>query len=133
MRSSQLSAQQEPIAPSSPPIPLRRKNALSLRESVFPGSAFNNNVNVDCPAIRFSNFSSVSRIPLESPIIEEEIFEEVVVVSSVMAWLILFYSIFNSAIIPAWLMGNLQSETFTRNSWRYFMLAVLALPFALYE
>lgn len=49
------------------------------------------------------------------------------------AWLILFYSVFNSAIIPCWLMGNILSESFTRNSWRYFMLTVLSVPFALYE
>ena len=53
--------------------------------------------------------------------------------TSLVAWLTLFYSIFNSSLIPCWLMGHVQSEPFTRNSWRYLMLTVLALPFTLFE
>lgn len=45
----------------------------------------------------------------------------------------LFYQVFNAALVPCWLMGNLSCESFTRNSWRFAIVTVCAYPFMLYE
>jgi hypothetical protein len=48
-------------------------------------------------------------IPVVEAFVEEELFDKAVMMTSLSAWLILFYSVFNSAIIPCWLMGNILS------------------------
>jgi hypothetical protein len=52
--------------------------------------------------------SSPKIIPVVEALVEEESFDNVVVITSLTAWLILFYSVFNSALIPCWLMGNID-------------------------
>lgn len=45
----------------------------------------------------------------------------------------LFYQVFNAALVPCWLMGNLTCESFTRNSWRFAIVTACAYPFMLHE
>ncbi len=48
------------------------------------------------------------------------------------AWLILFYSVCNSAMIPAWIM-NIKANKYLRIAWRFFMQSLIMIPFAMYE
>lgn len=64
---------------------------------------------------------------------DDENFNETIVIGSFFAWGILFLNCIFSASVPCWLMADVRSESFTRNSWRYLTLSVLLLPFLLYE
>lgn len=64
---------------------------------------------------------------------DDENFNETIKVTSLFAWSILFLNCIFSAFVPCWLMGDVRSESFTRNSWRYLTLSFLLLPFVFYE
>ena len=64
---------------------------------------------------------------------DDENFHETIEVSSLFAWTILFINCIFSAFVPCWLMGDVRSESFTRNSWRYLTVSFLLLPFMIYE
>lgn len=63
----------------------------------------------------------------------EENFNSQIEVSPTMAWLLLLTSVLFSAFVPCWLLADVRSEPLTRNSWRYFIVSVLAIPFMLHE
>ena len=63
----------------------------------------------------------------------EENFNEQIEINSFKAWILLFTSILFSAFVPCWLLADIKSEPLTRNSWRYFTVSILLLPFLLYE
>lgn len=49
-----------------------------------------------------------------------------------MAWIILFYYVCNSAIMPAWIM-SIKANKILRISWRFLFQAFFMIPFVLYE
>lgn len=49
-----------------------------------------------------------------------------------MAWIILFYYVCNSAIMPAWIM-SIKANKILRISWRFLFQAIFMIPFVLYE
>ena len=53
--------------------------------------------------------------------------------SSFFAWGVLFLNSLFASFVPCWLMGDVRSESFTRNSWRYTTVTILLIPFLLYE
>lgn len=54
-------------------------------------------------------------------------------IPSFLAWFVLFLNSLFSSFVPCWLMGDVKSESFTRNSWRYFTVSCLLIPFVMYE
>jgi hypothetical protein len=50
---------------------------------------------------------------------------------SVLAWIILLYSVLNAAMIPAWIM-NIKATKLLRISWRFLLQALMVIPFVLY-
>lgn len=79
--------------------------------------------------------SLVRHIKSELPInqIEIEDSPREIKITAAVGWFMLFYQVFNAALVPCWLMGNLRCESFTRNSWRFFIVTAIAYPFMLHE
>lgn len=48
------------------------------------------------------------------------------------AWIILFYSVCNSAMVPPWIM-RINANKYLRIAWRFFMQSLIMIPFAMYE
>lgn len=42
-------------------------------------------------------------------------------------------NIFSVAMVPCWVLSNINYETLTKNSWRFLAISVLTLPFLMYE
>jgi hypothetical protein len=49
-----------------------------------------------------------------------------------LAWIILLYSVCNSAMIPGWIM-NIKATKLMRQCWRFLMQALVVIPFLLFE
>jgi hypothetical protein len=49
----------------------------------------------------------------------------------VIAWAILFYSVINVSMIPAWIM-NIQASKLLRISWRFLLQSLIIIPFILH-
>ena len=47
-------------------------------------------------------------------------------------WFFIFYATINNSLIPAWIM-SIPAEKYLRISWRFFMQALLIIPFCMYE
>jgi hypothetical protein len=50
---------------------------------------------------------------------------------SVLAWLILLYSVINSSVIPGWIM-NIKATKLLRIAWRFLLQSLIVIPFVLY-
>lgn len=48
------------------------------------------------------------------------------------AWILLFYFAVNGAFIPPWIL-SIPAEKYLRIAWRFFMQAMLLIPFVMYE
>lgn len=64
---------------------------------------------------------------------DDEEFNETIEISSFLAWAVLFLNSLFASFVPCWLMGDVRSESFTRNSWRFTTVTILLIPFLLYE
>ncbi|EAR82509.1 transmembrane protein, putative (macronuclear) [Tetrahymena thermophila SB210] len=53
-------------------------------------------------------------------------------VNPYLAWFLVFYATINAACIPPWIM-SIPAEKYLRIAWRFFMQAVMMIPFLLYE
>lgn len=59
--------------------------------------------------------------------------DEEVELPSFVAWGLLLFCLISNAMVPCWLTVDVQSESFTRNSWRFLTMAILQIPFVAYE